>query len=217
MWVAEFKVWHTGSAAREVSKKYRVTLEVHYLNVFIKNKKEFVTAVAVIQGPGAEAATRVFVDGVKRQGARNIQREGNQLFFIVPTVKQFHSSVLNANVFFIKPQVIRDGFAFWTVAAWEKKHLTALYNAIQRLPKKQASIELLSLKEQNAPLFASSLLGLLTDKQRHAFELACREGYYAYPRRISLEALAKKAGLAYTTFKDRLRGAEEQLWPRLSQ
>ncbi|MBI4360721.1 helix-turn-helix domain-containing protein [Candidatus Micrarchaeota archaeon] len=216
MWVAEFKVWHKGSAAREVTNQFDVTLESHYLNVFMEKGTEYITGVMVVRGKDADAATAAFIDGITKQGVRQIKREGNQLFYIVPSVKQFHSSVLNANVFFIKPQFIQEGFAFWTVASFEKKHLMELYHSIGRLRKSTATIELLSLKQQPAPVFSSSHLHQLTEKQRQAFQSACREGYYACPRKISLQGLADKLGLAYTTFKDRLRSAEEKLWPALA-
>ncbi len=214
MWVAEFKVWHAGSAARELSKRWNVTIEAHYLNVFLRKGKEFVTGVIVFHGPDAEHAMADLGDDLG-QGVQNLKREGNQLFYTAPSVRQFHSTVLNANVFFIRPQLIREGFGFWSVAAWEKKHLLELYNNLRKLPKSKATVELLSLKQRHAPVFASSIRYQLTDKQRAAFELACAEGYYESPRRISLEQLAEKAGLAYTTFKDRLRAAESQLWPEL--
>jgi len=215
MWIAEFRVWHTGSAAREATKAFDATIETHYLNVFQQGRKEYVSGVMVFYGKQADAAMQYVINGLQKQGATNLKREGNQMFYTVASVHQFHSTVLNANVFFIRPQLIRDGFGYWTVAAWEKKHLLAFYNALRKLPKTKATVELLSLKEGLAPVFPSSLRHALSDKQREAFERACSEGYYATPRRISLEDLAEKAGLPYTTFKDRLRAAESELWPKL--
>ncbi len=215
MWVAEFKVWHTGSAAREATKIFDALIETHYLNVFTQRGKEYVSGAMVYYGRESQHAMTYVIDGLKKQGATNLKREGNQMFYTVPSVKQFHSTVMNPNVFFIRPQVIRGGYGFWTVAAWEKKHLVAFYHALRRLPKHKATVELVALKQDVAPVFPSSIRHALPDKQRDAFERACAEGYYASPRRISLEELAEKTGIAYTTFKDRLRSAEEKLWPTL--
>ncbi len=215
MWIAEFKVWHTGSAAREATKIFDALIETHYLNVFTQRGKEYVSGVMVYYGKQAQDAMTYVIDGLHKQGATNLKAEGNQMFYTVPSVRQFHSRVMNPHVFFIRPQVIRHGFGYWTVAAWEKKHLMAFYNALRKLPKSKATVELLSLKQDVAPVFPSSIRHALSDKQRDAFECACAEGYYASPRRISLENLAEKTGLAYTTFKDRLRSAESQLWPKL--
>ncbi|MBI2445291.1 helix-turn-helix domain-containing protein [Candidatus Micrarchaeota archaeon] len=215
MWIAEFKVWHTGSAAREATARFDALIETHYLNVFTQKKKELVSGVMVYYGKQAEQAMQYVIEGLKKQGATNLKREGNQMFYTVASIHQFHSIVLNANVFFIRPQQIRGGYGYWTVAAWEKKHLLGFYNALRKLPKSKATVELLSLKQGLAPVFPSSIRHALSDKQREAFELACQEGYYASPRRASLEELAEKADLPYTTFKDRLRAAESELWPKL--
>ncbi|MBI5036236.1 helix-turn-helix domain-containing protein [Candidatus Micrarchaeota archaeon] len=213
MWVAELKVWHEGSETCEVSEKFDVTIETHYLNVFTQHGKDYVTKVMVVRGEKAEAAKRAIIEEVRRRGIVSIADEGDQLFFIVPACEQFHTSVLGSNTFFVRAQLIKDGHLFWIVASWEKKHLMDLYKKIRKLPKTKATIELLSLKQETVPIFASSLLSTLTAKQRSAFESACHGGYYACPRKISLEDLAKKTGVAYTTFKDRLRSAEEKLWP----
>ena len=215
MWIAEFKVWHTGSAAREATKKFDAIIETHYLNVFTQRKKELVSGVMVFYGRQANEAMDSVNDGLHRQHATNLKTEGNQLFYTVPTIGQFHSKVLNPQVFFVRPQVIRGGYGYWTVAAWEKKHLVSFYQTLKRLPTAKATVQMLSLKQDVAPIFPSSIRHGLSDKQRDAFERACAEGYYASPRRISLEELAEKSGLPYTTFKDRLRAAESGLWPKL--
>ncbi|MBI5226038.1 helix-turn-helix domain-containing protein [Candidatus Micrarchaeota archaeon] len=219
MWVAEFKVWHAGSAPREATRLFAATIETHYLNVFQRKGREYMTGVMVMHGAQSEQAMeyvmKAYATKTFEQGVRNLKREGNQLFYTAPSIRQFHSTILNANVFFIKPQLIRGGTGYWTVAAWEKKHLMDLFHSIDRLPKTKAIIELLSLKQGNAPVFPSSIRQQLTDKQQEAFELACAEGYYSSPRKISLEELAEKTKLPYTTFKDRLRAAEEKIFPAL--
>ena len=216
MWVAEFKVWHAGSSAIEVSKEFGVVMESQYLNVFVKNKKEFVTKVLVLRGRNSLAAMPALLSRMKRQGILSAKVHGNQIFFIAQSFSQFHTSVLNSNVFFVKPQLVKEGFLWWTVASWEKKHLVDLFNKIRKLGRKKASIELLSLKKSEVHAFASSALSALTEKQRDAFEKACASGYYSYPRRVSLEGLAEKYSLPYATFKDRLRSAEAKLWPCLA-
>ncbi|MEW6328958.1 MAG: helix-turn-helix domain-containing protein [Candidatus Micrarchaeota archaeon] len=55
--------------------------------------------------------------------------------------------------------------------------------------------------------------GLLTQKQREIFELACRYGYYDIPKKITLEELAQKTGIHVTTLNEHLRKAEAKLFP----
>jgi hypothetical protein len=55
----------------------------------------------------------------------------------------------------------------------------------------------------------------ITVKQRKALELAVHGGYYDYPRKITLEDLAKQMGVSYATYQAHLRKAEQKLLPAL--
>jgi hypothetical protein len=55
------------------------------------------------------------------------------------------------------------------------------------------------------------VLSALTQRQREALAAAQKYGYYAYPRRISTEELARKMGLTKTTLIEHLRKAENAL------
>lgn len=57
----------------------------------------------------------------------------------------------------------------------------------------------------------------LTRKQLEALNLAVANGYYTWPRRISLAELAALVGLSRRTFQDHLRKAEAKLMPNLVQ
>jgi predicted DNA binding protein len=53
----------------------------------------------------------------------------------------------------------------------------------------------------------------LTDKQKTAIELAIKNGYYEYPRKIELKKLAKIMKVSYSTYQAHLRKAEKSLIP----
>src|SRR5262249_2591879 len=57
---------------------------------------------------------------------------------------------------------------------------------------------------------------LLPPGQWNALQLAIRSGYYSYPRKTALAALARRSQLAPSTFHAHLRKAENKLMPHLS-
>ena len=53
----------------------------------------------------------------------------------------------------------------------------------------------------------------LTVKQKKAFELAVNNGYYEYPRKITLSQLASILGISFSTYQKHLRKAEQKILP----
>ncbi|MBI3334087.1 helix-turn-helix domain-containing protein [Candidatus Pacearchaeota archaeon] len=53
----------------------------------------------------------------------------------------------------------------------------------------------------------------LPEKQRQAFRLALKHGYYRWPREADLGKLAQEAGVSVSTFQEHLRKAEARLLP----
>jgi len=72
--------------------------------------------------------------------------------------------------------------------------------------------ELFSIKEEKLKGISSlELVPQLTDKQLLALKSAFKEGYYDYPRKLTIPQLARKAGKAYSTFQEHLSKAEGKL------
>jgi len=54
---------------------------------------------------------------------------------------------------------------------------------------------------------------LLTEKQFEIFQLACDYGYYDIPKKITIDELAERTGIAPSTLAEHLRKAEAKLLP----
>ena len=57
---------------------------------------------------------------------------------------------------------------------------------------------------------------LITDKQMEVFDLACKNGYYDEPKKISIRELAEMMDTSEAAFSELLRKAERKLLPVLS-
>ncbi len=55
----------------------------------------------------------------------------------------------------------------------------------------------------------------LTEKQAFALRVARQNGYYGWPRNITLDALAQKSGFSRRAFQENLRKAEAKVLPKL--
>jgi len=114
----------------------------------------------------------------------------------------------------IKPFYIsKTGEQTFELASWDKNKLMNIAKLIQTKLYNGKLIWIKQAKIKN--IFIKTALPELTDKQREAFELAVRNGYYGYPRKTSLVKLSKIMKLSYSTYEFHLRNAEKKLLPYL--
>ncbi len=211
MWVAELKVWHEGGMQLELSKELDVVVASYYLNVFKNRGHELVAKVFTVTGRDKAEFIRRFQEDKR---ATHFHAEGDQLYCAIPPNKIFHNAVLDKSIFFVKPIITKKGFEYWTVASWDK---TALQDLVRKIggSKRFAQAKLLSLSQKNLSFFIPTIFGELTGKQRGAIELAYENGYYTFPRKISVEQLAQLAKTPRATFQEHLRKAEAKILPAI--
>ncbi len=213
MWIAEFKVWHHGSTSIELSKHFNATLSNVNLNLFKDHGKMHVMRCASFSGPDAQAYRKAFIERDKRITV--FASDANQVFYHHPVDRAFHTLFFDRSIVFIGSTITKAGFQYWTVAALKKQPLLDLFNRVKSLGPKRATVELLSLREGNVNVFAQAVLSNLTPLQLQALQLAVQHGYYSFPRKISLEELARKIGIPRTTLQSHLRRAERTVIPSL--
>ncbi|MFH1246994.1 MAG: helix-turn-helix domain-containing protein [Candidatus Micrarchaeota archaeon] len=213
MWIADFKVWHEGSTSIELSKEYDAWLLNVNLNLFGENGKLYVARCASFYGNEAEQYRKAFMQKDKRVVI--IGSDANQVFYYHEADEAFHTLLFDKSLFFVGGNVTRDGFQYWTVASLRKEPLLELFKRVEKLGAKTATIKLLSLHEGSVNVFSHAVLSELTSLQLRALQLAHKHGYFEYPRKISLEQLAKLTHIPRTTLQSHLRRAERTLVPAL--
>ncbi len=118
----------------------------------------------------------------------------------------------NRQIIFVKPTVNHyDGHEYWEVACWKREELEKF---IKELKSHMDFCEI--MKIENSPLtdvYFPNVMPKLSKCQKGALEIAFRNGYYSYPRKIKLEQLAKIAKIGISTFQEHLRKAELKLLP----
>ena len=117
-------------------------------------------------------------------------------------------------IFFVKPTINHyDGFEYWEIASWEKKEIQEF---IKNLEQNMDFFKLLKMEKTNlSEVYFPNIMPNLSKGQKDAIRLAYLNGYYSYPRKITLEELAKMSGISLSTFQEHLRKAEMKLLPSL--
>lgn len=98
------------------------------------------------------------------------------------------------------PFTVRDGWVEWEFTT-DHKHVKKL---VKGLKESELPHRIHSLSKESTDR-------LLTVRQREVFDLAVDEGYYENPRRITLTALAEKAGVSKSTLCEMVHLIEKNI------
>jgi len=213
MWVAKFKLKDDEDIYSPLCKKFRIEFfAVPYTN-FIKNKKINLLVGGTISG--SEENKRKFIQEVKKD--KRVKTVEKHHDFILVHVQHPLSRESKAEIrIFYNPQYIRvkpvhvasDGWEYWEIASLNRKELNKIIQAATRYYHG----ELFSIKKETLRSVTSlELTPLLTEKQLEALRIAYKAGYYKYPRKLTLQRLAKTIKRSYSTFQENLRKAENKI------
>lgn len=114
----------------------------------------------------------------------------------IPSLQKF-------NVLRWLPAIFRDGKCDWTVLSPRAEWEPFLADLRRRLP----GVEVLSVGVQSL----RGVEGPLTPRQAEAYRMAILEGYYEFPRRISLSDLASKMHRSKSGLHEVLARAERKM------
>ncbi len=117
----------------------------------------------------------------------------------------FCGMVMSSNAFcrtcLFQSKAKPDGTTEWMIAFTGREALTEL---LERLKEEKVDVNILRLS-------SVADVETLTSRQRSIVEVALEQGYFDYPRRITLRSLAKKVGVSASTVSEVLRRAEKKI------
>ena len=109
----------------------------------------------------------------------------------------YDPKIINLEPVFIDEQ----GYNHWTIGSWDKEDLMVFIKVVE----KEYNGELISINQKKITNFSIiSMQPELTAKQKRAMELAIKENYYSYPRKVELRDLEDNEDFLFnipSTFK----------------
>ena len=216
MWVTRLKLRHDDCPVVPRCKKYHVIVLSYPSSWYEKNGNKFATTTCFFQS-GEEKDRKKLLKAVKAdKRITNLEISGDIFTYEINLGKKGQHVMLyhTKNIFFVKPVVNHfDGHEYWEVAAWKKPELQKFINA---LAKSMDSCNILKMENTKlTDVYFPNVMPKLSKQQRKAVDLAYIHGYYSYPRKITLEKLAKMSKVKISTFQEHLRKAELKLLPAI--
>lgn len=210
MWVIRLKIRHDDWILDKILK-YNITATGIPLNSYKKDGKDYHNGMVFLKGEKKNKDK--FIKALsKDKRIVKFEVKKNQIFVLIVGEDNI-SNIMDNSLFFLKPVYFEKGYEYWEMGSWSKKDLTNFYEKV----KKVADVTLLKLQKENPDIFIQYAIPRFTDNQRNAIEFAMKEGYYRYPRKNSVEAIAKKAKVPRSTYQEHLRKAESKLMNLLLQ
>lgn len=209
MWIAKIKTSGEGGLFGSRAKKHNVSIAGYPIAVRKKEDYLLIDMVAFLFGKNQNK--KRFVNDLKKsKEIVNLEVNGDFMIAQVKDPKElepaYPESIIN-----IEPVLIdSNGDNFYTIGSWDRGELNKFLDFVS----KRYEVELLKIGKRKLSNFSlAKLRPELTEKQKSAIELAIKNGYYKYPRKTSVEKLAKISKISFSAFHAHLRKAEQKLLP----
>lgn len=209
MWVAKIRFSEKGTLIGTKAQKHSVNLFAFPLSYYYGRKWIVVSIAGTVFGK--EKDKKKFVRELKKE-KRVVNFELNEDFFIGIIKEPIYAKLIyNKDVIHLAPALISDkGYEIMTIGCFKREPLIKIANLFEK--KRNGKLLLIQQKKIKS-ISVMRAHPDLTDKQKHAIDLAIKHSYYNSPRKTSVKKLAKLAGLSFSTFQVHLRKAEQKLIP----
>ncbi len=206
MWVAKLRVFNEKNIFIQLTRKYNITLTGYPLSYF-KEKDRLLLFVAG-NVFGEDKNKEKALEALKKdERIREIETKKD---FLIGLIEQplFTEPFYDPEIIHVKPVFVSsEGYQDWEIASWNREKLSKVIEVSKKIQGK-----LLKLRQEKiSNISIRSIFPELTSKQKKAFELALKNGYYEFPRKTELKELAKEFGVSISTYQAHLRKAERKI------
>ena len=209
MWRLRLKLPSEKQFMGRMALKHKLSITGYPLSYWKDKKNIYLISAGFLFGE--EKNKRELLKDLKNQPEYVKSEESGDLIIITTRQPLFSEPVYNPKIIRPNPVVInKEGFHIWDLASFEREPLQKVIS----FSTKHLEAKILSFKEEKIKSISfTKLLPELTINQKKAMQLAIENGYYKYPKNITLPELAKKMNISYSTFQAHLKKAEGKIFP----
>lgn len=214
MWITRLQLQHKDCPIVTRCQKFQILVYSYPSTWYSKKEHKFATTTCYFQSQDEGKKNRFIEDLRADRRITNLEVSGDVFTYEIDLGKQGEHVMLyhTKQIFFVKPTINHfDGHEYWEVASWTKEELKKFIKSLKQ------HMDICNIQKiEKSPLtdvYFPNVMPKLSTSQKKALELAYLNSYYSYPRKITLEQLAKKAKIGISTFQEHLRKGELKLLP----
>lgn len=212
MWVLKLLVDSSKQPLGSLALKHGISIASYVLSYYKDKNNVYIIGAGFMFGDSKKK--KAFARDLKKQ-KWTVEYEQKGDFGIVVLKEPLFTEVFwHPKVIQISPIIInpREKRHLWNFASFDRK----LLEKVIENAEKYLNGKILKFKEEKiSNISFTRLLPELTENQKKALETAINSGYYDYPKKVKLEALAKKMGISYSTYQAHLKKAEGKIIPEV--
>ncbi len=209
MWRLRLRLTSENQFMGKMAVKHKVSITGYPLSYYKDKKHLYLISAGFIFGENSNKKS--LLSDLKKQ-PEHVESEINGDFIIITTRQPLYSEpVYNPKIIRPNPVIInKEGFHIWDLASFDRKTLEDILNFVE----KNLNAKILSFRQEKiSNISFTKIMPELTENQKRALEIAINEGYYDYPKKITLPSLAKKMKISYSTYQAHLKKAEGKVFP----
>lgn len=207
MWTLKIRFYNQENILIKLANKYNIILYGYPLSSYKKNNKLYLNAAGKIIGNDKDTSS--FLKELEKSTLIKQMETKNDFSIILIEQPLSISKLYAPELIHIEPVTVSSkGYQEYYLGSWDRKLLSDIIN----LKAKNIKIEILKFKQEI--IGDVSIKGVspnLTEKQKTAFILAHKDGYYEFPRNSELNLLSKKMKISISTYQAHLRKAERKI------
>lgn len=211
MWVLKLKLDSSKQLLGKLAIKHQISMTGYPLSYY-KDKRNLYLITAGFMFGEEKNKKAAFRDLKKNPNTVKFEKEGD---FTINITKQplFTEPVYNHEIIRPNPVIInKDGYHIWDLASFNRKAL----EKVLEFAEKHLGAKIIKFRQEKiANINFTKILPDLTVNQKKAMDIALKEGYYEFPKKIKMEDLAKKHGVSYSTYQAHLKKAEAKILPEI--
>lgn len=214
MWITKLKLKHADCPIVTRCERFKTIVLSYPSTWYEKGEKRFATTTCFFSDASSDVQQALIDDLRSDKRITNVERSGDIFSYEIALDAQGEHVMLyhRKQIIFVKPTINHfDGHEYWEVASWKKEELERFVQELKR--HMDVCVVLKIERSVLTDVYFPNVMPKLSSHQKTALKLAYRNGYYEYPRKITVKELASLAGVSISTFQEHLRKAELKLLP----
>lgn len=209
MWILKLKTVGEKAIIANIAKNFKTSFSGYPLGYREQESKLFVQVAGFVDAPND--IVNNFIKEIQKLNF--VRRTTNKNNFVIASfiLPRWLTVLYQPDIIFIKPAIYTaKGEEILELGSWDRKPLMKL---IQVFKKEYNTTVVGFYKKDIGNISLISLHPNLTDKQKLALKLAVENGYYNFPRKITLKKLAQIMKVSFSTYQAHLSKAEANFIP----